>query len=62
MFIMLNLDTLDSEIFCKGFIFAKLFRENKILAMAKSFCRLLIKVNHAFVAIFNSRNISFNAI
>ena len=30
--------------------------------MTKSFCRLLIQVNHAFVAIFNVANMSFNAI
>ena len=30
--------------------------------MAKSFCRLLILVNHAFVAIFNVANMSFTAI
>ena len=30
--------------------------------MAKSFCRLLILVNHALVAIFNDANMAFNAI
>ena len=30
--------------------------------MAKSLCRLLIKVNHAIVANFNAANMSFNAI
>ena len=30
--------------------------------MAKSFCRLLIQVNQAYVAIFNVANMSFNAI
>ena len=30
--------------------------------MAKSFCCLLIQVNHAYVAIFNVANMSFNAI
>ena len=30
--------------------------------MAKSFCRLLIQVNHAYDGIFNVANVSFNAI
>ena len=30
--------------------------------MAKSFCRFLIQVNHAYVAIFNVANMSFIAI
>ena len=30
--------------------------------MAKSLFRLLIQVNHAFVAIFNVANMSFNAV
>ena len=30
--------------------------------MKKSFCRLLILVNHALVVIFNVANMSFNAI
>ena len=42
--------------FHEGFIFAKL-RD-----MEKSFCRLLILVNHALVANLNVASMSFNAI
>ena len=53
------LHTVNSEIFTRV-LFSRKFRENKILA--KSLCHLLMKVNHAIVAIFSIANMSFNTI
>ena len=57
----------DVRKFSRGFIFAKRricevsLKENP-REMAKTFCRLLLQVNQAYVAIFNVANMSFNAI
>ena len=42
-------NTVNSDIFREGFVFAKLFSKKIPREIAKSLCRLLMKVNNALV-------------